>query len=212
MLALVKLRRIWWFEVFFNILSWNNCVRGAPSHQDSSSGNQKYLSKIEWESNSCGHKSANWQPLTKKKKKIRPKTTGYSEFFLAHLLFFDFGLVTVQVFKFLNVSFYRWKSRSSALPIRTALKQTVSWGILSRETQRYRLVPTFTCSSWHSAVVHQMWDMFWLFFKSDYILHHPEHCGYDPRHHRDRHWPAAPNVSTAATAASCSAMAYVLHM
>lgn len=68
MLALVKLRRIWWFEVFFNILSWNNCVRGAPSHQDSSSGNQKYLSKIEWESNSCGHKSANWQPLTKKKK------------------------------------------------------------------------------------------------------------------------------------------------
>lgn len=34
-----------------------------------------------------------------------------------------------------------------------------------------------------------------IYFKSDHILHHPEHCGYDPRHHRDWHRPAAPNVS-----------------
>ena len=36
-----------------------------------------------------------------------------------------------------NMLFSRRKSRSSVLPIRTALRQTVSWGTLLRETQRY---------------------------------------------------------------------------
>lgn len=95
---------------------------------------------------------------------------------LSHsLLFFDLSLVTVQVFKFYNVSFRRRKSRLSALPIRTALRQTVSWGILLKETQRYRSVHGFMCSSWHSAVFHHMWKMFFflkirLHFTSSWAL------------------------------------------
>lgn len=58
----------------------------------------------------------------------------------------------------------------------------------------------FTCSSWLLKSLYFRCErcFFLPFLAPGYILHHPEHCGYDSRHHRDRHRPAAPNVRTAA--------------
>lgn len=109
-------------------------VRSSPKSLDSSSFVQNF------KENSCGDKSANRKPLPYPVKK----------------LWFNVNHPDAHISQFVL------SSRSSVLPIRTALKPTASWEILLRETRRYRLV-MFTCKSllWHFVV--QMWKVFSFF-------------------------------------------------
>lgn len=131
--------------------------------------------------------------------------THYIDFKTLNCIFkFFVVFLTIHVFK----RFSRRKRKSSALPIRTAPKQTVSWEILLRETQRYKLCLKFHTFITPLILLYFKWEMFPLFFVApDNFLHHPEHFEYNSWHHGGQLWATAPNVSTAPRAALC----YSLH-